>query len=121
MYLQQYKWKAERKTMLNLQNLNPTESQANLDKMMNDQRRLTILVALMTLSFFFSWTPYATDSVLRVATYNSNKTFSLFAMVLTKTAVIINPILYIFFNKNVSIQYRNFFMIFNIKVSLFKT
>ena len=89
--------------MLNTQNINANQLQAKLEKAICDQRRLTILVVLLTLSFYASWMPYAIKSVVHLTGYDSNKAFSLVAMVLPKTGVIINPILYIFFNKSVRI------------------
>jgi urease accessory protein UreF len=65
------------------------------------QRKLTILVGLMTLSFYLCWTPYAVNSFLAMTGVILPQAANVLAVVFTKTGVVLNPVLYIFFNNSV--------------------
>jgi hypothetical protein len=76
-----------------------------MKKIQDRQRKLTILTLSMTLSFYMTWGPYAVHSILKLVpgeywqpSYISN----VIAILCAKSGTIINPILYIFFNDDVS-------------------
>ena len=74
-----------------------------IKRLQQRQRKLTILTLSMTLSFYISWTPYAICSLLRVLGVLQEPPLSnVIGILLTKTETIVNPIIYIFFNKEVS-------------------
>ena len=66
------------------------------------QKRLTILTASMTISFYICWMPYAIICILKMFGVSVPHLINIFAPLLAKSGVIINPIIYIFFNKDVS-------------------
>ena len=67
------------------------------------QRHNTMLIVLMTLSFYVSWTPYAIYGILRMIGVLLPRLVVVLSILFAKSGTIINPILYIFFNKGVSI------------------
>ena len=74
-----------------------------IKRLQQRQRKLTILTILMTLSFYISWTPYATCSFLRVLGVLKEPPLSnVIGKLFAKSETILNPILYIFFNNEVS-------------------
>ena len=66
------------------------------------QRKITTLIILMTLAFYVTWTPYAISSLLTMAGVSLSFISKAIAALCTKTSVVINPILYIFLNTDVS-------------------
>ena len=66
------------------------------------QKRLTILTVSMTLSFYLCWMPYALNCILTLCGVSVPHVTNVFATLLAKTGVVINPVIYIFFNKDVS-------------------
>merc|ERR1712001_117871 len=66
------------------------------------QRKTTLLLLLMTVSFYVSWTPYAINSILSMAGAILPRLFNIIALLCSKSGTVINPILYIFYNKSVS-------------------
>ena len=66
------------------------------------QRKLTLLSTLMTLAFYLSWMPYALVCLLVMSGVKIPKRYQMFASLFAKSGTLINPILYIFFNKDVS-------------------
>ena len=58
----------------------------------------------MTLSFYLSWTPYAINTLLTMfGIWIPLPLLNVIAILLAKSGTVINPILYIFFNKDVSV------------------
>ena len=56
----------------------------------------------MTMAFYLSWMPYAINCLLVMAGVMVPKRHQMFASLFAKSGTLINPILYIFFNKDVS-------------------
>ena len=56
----------------------------------------------MTFSFYLTWTPYAVVSFLSMLGTAAPKIAQTLAILFAKSGTVINPILYIFFNKEVS-------------------
>ena len=71
----------------------------------NLQKRMTILIASMTISFYFCWLPYAIICILAMVGVSSPHYTNIFATLLAKAGVVINPVIYIFFNNDVSSLY----------------
>ena len=69
----------------------------------NRQRNLTILIVSMTLAFYFTWIPYAISSLLTMVGVSIHPIANVIAILCAKSSIVINPILYIFYNKDVSI------------------
>ena len=66
------------------------------------QKRLTILTASMTISFYFCWLPYAINCILTMSGVSVPHLTNIIATIFAKSGVVINPVIYIFFNKDVS-------------------
>ena len=66
------------------------------------QRRMTILVVVMTLSFYVTWTPYAVISFMAMLEVMPSQVANFLAIHFCKSGVIVNPVLYIWFNNSVS-------------------
>ena len=73
----------------------------------NMQKRLTILTASKTISFYLCWMPYALNCILTMCGIRVLHATNVFATLLAKSGVVINPVIYIFFNKDVS--FSNYF------------
>ena len=74
-------------------------------KRSSSKRRLTnatVVISIMTLSFYICWTPYALRCILGMLGFDLNAELSGVSIMLSKLGVIINPVLYIFYNKEVS-------------------
>ena len=59
------------------------------------------MVLLMTLCFYTTWTPYATESTLTMIGFNTSHSIKISAILLTKIGVVINPLLFRHFKKKV--------------------
>ena len=70
------------------------------------QRKLTFILLTMTFSFYLTWTPYAANSFLSMIGILTPKLIQILAILFAKSGTVINPILYIFFNKEVSFIYK---------------
>ena len=71
------------------------------------QKRVTTatsVVAVMTISFYLCWTPYATISLMSILSFSITVAASVVALLFAKLGVVGNPIIYIFFNKDVNIK-----------------
>ena len=66
------------------------------------QRNLTLLNLSMTVSFYLSWMPYAADCLLIMCGVTVSSKFHVIAVLFAKSGTVINPILYIFLNNDVS-------------------
>ena len=75
-----------------------------IKKIQNRQRRLTLLTLSMTLSFYATWTPYAIHSILRILPGDWKPSYlsNVVAILCAKSGTIINPVIYIFLNNDVS-------------------
>ena len=65
-------------------------------------RRLTILTVSMTFTFYLSWTPYAVCSLFTIFQRSLSHLPNVIAILMAKSGTVINPILYIFLNNDVS-------------------
>ena len=72
----------------------------------------TLVIGIMTLSFYVCWTPYAFRCILGMIGFDLNAELSGVSILFSKLGVIINPVLYIFYNKEVSLDvfYTSFFL-----------
>ena len=71
---------------------------------MRSQKRVkaaTSAVAIMTISFYICWLPYAVTSTMSILGLYVAFTMSVPAFLFAKLGVIVNPIIYIFFNQEV--------------------
>ena len=59
------------------------------------------MIAMMTFSFYVCWTPYAIKVILELFGIPLSVAQSLLLLVFAKLGVMVNPILYIFYNKEV--------------------
>ena len=64
-------------------------------------KNIASTIAMMTLSFYVCWTPYAIRAILELFGVQLSVVLSVSTLVFAKLGVIINPILYIFYNKEV--------------------
>ena len=64
----------------------------------------TSVVAIMTISFYLIWTPYAIVSLMGILGAYVPAAASVLALLFAKLGVIGNPIIYIFFNKEVTFK-----------------
>ena len=60
------------------------------------------MIGIMTVSFYVCWTPYAMRSILELVGFKLSNIPATLSLLLAKLGVIINPLIYIFFNKEVS-------------------
>ena len=60
------------------------------------------MIGIMTVSFYFCWTPYAMRSILELFGFKLSNIASTLSLLFSKLGVIVNPLIYIFFNKEVS-------------------
>ena len=61
-------------------------------------------IGIMTVSFYVCWTPYAMRSILELFGFKLTNIPSALALLIAKLGVIVNPLIYIFFNKEVSLD-----------------
>ena len=64
----------------------------------------SIVTAIMTLSFYLCWTPYAIRCILGMVNVELNAKLSGLSILFSKLGVIVNPVVYIFYNKEVSLH-----------------
>ena len=82
---------------------------ANLEAVRNKSRQrsgttgnIGGTVAIMTVSFYVTWTPYAIRCILGMLQLDVSPIFSGIALLFAKLGVVVNPLLYIFHNQEVS-------------------
>ena len=76
---------------------------------MRSQKRVkaaTSAVAIMTVSFYICWLPYAITSTITMFGISVAFVFSVPSFLFAKLGVLANPIIYIFFNQEVNEPYR---------------
>ena len=61
----------------------------------------TITITLMTSAFYITWMPYAVKCILAMLGLDLNLRLSALTILFAKLGVILNPIIYIFYNKQV--------------------
>ena len=66
------------------------------------EKHWIIMMQLMTLSFYLTWTPYAIDCILAMSGIRVPENVKIFALLFSKSGTIINPALYIYSNTKVS-------------------
>ena len=81
---------------------NTLNNQDSVRRAATMQRKLTILTLSMTISFYLSWMPYALNCILTMLGVFVPHIPQVIAILFAKSGTVINPILYIFFNKEVS-------------------
>ena len=81
-------------------------------------RRLTILTTSMTFTFYLSWTPYAVCSFFTIINHSLPHLPNVVAILMAKLGTVINPILYIYFNKEVRVL-KIFKLIFFLNLTRF--
>ena len=67
-----------------------------------NQTKLNMLMISMTLCFYITWTPYAMNCLLAMAGILLPRVANVIAILFAKFGTVVNPLLYIFFNKDVS-------------------
>ena len=88
-----------------------------IQKQQTMQRRVTILASSMTLSFYITWMPYAIDCILSMSGVEIAHATNVYAILFAKTGTVVNPILYIFLNKDVSIVFFCYYV--NVSITKF--
>ena len=73
----------------------------------NSQIKVTILIILVILSFYISWTPYAICSLLAMAGNTVHRTATVISILCAKSGTIFIPILYILFIGDVNMRVYN--------------
>ena len=71
------------------------------------------MIGIMTVSFYVCWTPYAMRSILELVGFKLSHIPSTLSLLFTKLGVIVNPLIYIFFNKEVSWFWRRYTLIYS--------
>ena len=82
------------------------EAQNHMDRWCNHrkvERSKTLMVQLMTLSFYVTWTPYAIESTLTMIGFNISHDIKIYAILLTKFGVVVNPLLFGYFERMVKL------------------
>ena len=64
----------------------------------------SIVMGVMILSFYLCWTPYAIRCILGMVEIELNAKLSGISILFSKLGVIMNPLVYIFYNKEVSLS-----------------
>ena len=106
LFLQQNKHRLLLKRISCQRNVNArylNDFSCGIKRLQDKQRKLTILTLSMTCAFYLCWTPYAIHSILRIAeVWQPPRLSNVIAILFAKSGTVINPILYIFFNNDVS-------------------
>ena len=103
--LQRRKTKLRWKAAADLTQLSLLKESRNVKKASQEdkkQMKLTLVLLAMTFSFYLTWTPYAINSFLSMLGIKPPKIAQTLTILFAKSGTVINPILYIFFNKEVS-------------------
>ena len=61
----------------------------------------TFIIALMTASFYICWAPYAIRCILAMCGDDVSITSSALTILFAKLGIVVNPVIYIFYNKEV--------------------
>ena len=82
------------------------EAQNDIGQLCNQrkvERSKTQMVQVMTLSFYVTWTPYAIESTLTMIGFNISHDIKIYAILLTKFGVVVNPLLFGYFERMVKL------------------
>ena len=96
------RWRAEAIALSKGEYDNNSPSDRVIQRTLRMQRHLAILNLSMTVSFYLSWLPYAADCLLIMCGVPVPSNYHVLSVLFAKSGTVINPILYIFFNKEVS-------------------
>lgn len=91
---------------------------ANIESIRNKTRQrssnnIGTTIAIMTVSFYVTWTPYAIRCILGILQFDDLPIFSGLALLFAKLGVVVNPLLYIFRNEEV-INDKLFYYLWNL-------
>ena len=100
------RWRAEAIALSKGEYDNNSPSDRVIQRTLRMQRYLAILNLSMTASFYLSWLPYAVDCLLIMCGVSVPRNYHVVSVLFAKSGTVINPILYIFFNKEVSRWWR---------------
>ena len=98
------KWKSANALQTGNSGTRPEKLNNILKNARKGQHKLRLLIMSMTVSFYISWTPYATVCILSMLGISSPRLGNILSILFAKTGTVINPILYIYFNKEVRIN-----------------
>ena len=82
---------------------NPYARQQSLGRIRSNTA-IAKTIGIMTISFYVCWTPYAMRSILELFGFELSNIPSALALLFAKLGVIVNPLIYIFYNKEVSLD-----------------
>ena len=84
------------------------DSRNRLQRMRSQKRvkAATSAVAIMTVSFYICWLPYAITSTISIFGMSVAFVFSVPSFLFAKLGVLANPIIYIFFNQEVNVFHK---------------
>ena len=72
---------------------------------MKSNRKIESMISMMTISFYVCWTPYVLRVILDLFGVPLSAIVPVLCLHLAKLRIIVNPILYIFFNKEVRFSF----------------
>ena len=81
-----------------------TDSQKESTRMKSN-RKIESMISMMTVSFYVCWTPYVLRVILDLFGVPLSAIVPVLCLHLAKLRIIVNPILYIFFNKEVRFSF----------------
>ena len=70
-------------------------------------RKMATIIISMTISFYVTWTPYAINCLLTMTGLLLPRVVTVLSILFAKSGTVINPILYIYLNKDVSTKAYN--------------
>ena len=96
--------KRKRLSQLQLGAFEEQQIQENVKIQEMQQRKITLLILSMTISFYLCWTPFAINGLLAMASVLPHRVIIISATLFAKVGTILHPILYVFLNKEVVIN-----------------
>ena len=75
----------------------------HMRSIMKRERRVTLMILAMLVAYLGTWTPYAVICILRMCGFHLSPLMDGYALLTAKTSGAINPFIFIFMNKSVSI------------------
>ena len=79
-----------------------TDSIIDTKTSQNKDFTIASTIAVMTASFYACWTPYAVRCILSMFGVDLSRVPSTLTILFAKLGVVVNPLIYIFYNKEVS-------------------
>ena len=98
------KWKSANALQTGNSRTRPEKLNDILKNARKGQHKLRFLILSMTVSFYISWTPYAIVCILSMLGISTPRLGNILSILFAKTGTVFNPILYIYFNKEVRIN-----------------